>query len=169
MSPKLRTVLAILAVVVPLDQLTKWWVSENVSPYEPIAVIDGFFRITHARNPGGALGMFQDVPVYVFIVLTLVALWLVLSFYRRIPPGDLLSATALGLILSGALGNLIDRVRQGEVVDFLQFDLGLFVFPDFNVADSAIVIGVALLLIDVVALEAEHGAREPSGPREPSA
>jgi signal peptidase II len=132
-------------------------------------VIDGFFRITHARNPGGALGFFQDVPVVVFIVLTIVALWLVISFYRRVPAGDILSATALGLILAGALGNLADRVRHGEVIDFIQFDLGLFVFPDFNVADSAIVIGVALLLLDVVALEAEHGAREPGGPREPTA
>ncbi len=169
MSPKLRTVLAILAVVLPLDQLSKWWVAGNVSPYEPLVVIDGFFRITHARNPGGALGFFQDVPVVVFIALTMVALWLVISFYRRIPPGDVLSATALGLILSGALGNLADRIRHGEVVDFLQFDLGLFIFPDFNVADSAIVIGVALLLLDVVALEAEHGAREPGEPREPTA
>jgi signal peptidase II len=169
MTAKLRTVLAILSVVLPLDQAVKWWVARNVSPFEPVVVIDGFFRITHARNPGGALGFFQDVPVAVFVVLTLVALWLVVSFYRSIPAGDVLSATALGLILSGALGNLVDRVWHGEVIDFLQFDLGLFIFPDFNVADSAIVIGVALLLLDVVALEAEHGARETSGPKEPLA
>jgi signal peptidase II len=169
MSPKLRTVLVILLVVLPLDQVTKWWVAENVSPFEPIVLVEGFFRITHARNPGGALGFFQGVPPIVFIGLTLVALWLVASFYRSIPKGDVLSATALGLILSGALGNLADRVRHGEVIDFLQFDLSLFVFPDFNVADSAIVVGVALLLLDVVALEAEHGAREASGPKEPTA
>ena len=85
---------------------------------------------------------------------------------RQVAPGDRLSASALGLIVSGALGNLIDRVARQEVVDFLQFDLGLFVFPDFNVADSAIVIGVGLLLLDVITSEAEESA--PSEP-EPEA
>ncbi len=158
MSPKLRILLAIVVIVFPLDQLTKLWIAANVSPFEPLVLIDGFLQLTHARNPGMALGLFQSVPVFVFIGLTLVALWLVVSFFRRIPAGDVLSATALGLILAGALGNLVDRALRGEVIDFIQFDLGLFIFPDFNVADSAIVIGVALLLVDVVALEAEHAS-----------
>jgi signal peptidase II len=160
-TPKLRTLLLIVAVVLPLDQISKIWVSRHVSPMDPIVLIDGFFRITHARNPGMALGLFQDAPVVGFIALTLVALGLILSFFRRVPDSDVLSATALGLILAGALGNLIDRVLRGEVVDFLQFDLKLFVFPDFNFADSAIVIGVLLLLLEVVASEA--GAGEEAG------
>lgn len=169
MTPKLRTLLAILAVVFPLDQLTKLWIAANVSPFEPLVLIEGFLQLTHARNPGMALGLFQNVPVIVFIALTLVALWLVLSFFRRIPAGDLLSATALGLILAGALGNLVDRALRGEVIDFIQFNLGLFIFPDFNVADSAIVIGVGLLLIDVVALEAEQASGEAGEPGKPTA
>jgi signal peptidase II len=119
-------------------------------------VIDGFFRLTHARNPGAALGLFQQAPMWIFVALTAAALVLIGSFYRKLPQGDRFSASALGLILGGAIGNLIDRVRLGEVVDFLQFDLGLFIFPDFNFADSSIVIGVSLLLLEVVALEAEE-------------
>ena len=150
MSRKLGPLLTLFALVLLLDQLTKLWVAANVSPFHPIPVISGFFRITHARNPGAALGLFPSIPVGVFVVLTLAAIGLVVSFYRRIDPQDRISAAALGLILGGAIGNLIDRVFRGEVVDFLQFDLGLFIFPDFNVADSSIVIGVALLLRDLV-------------------
>ncbi len=164
MSPKLRIVLVLVAVLVPLDQATKWWIANNVSPLDPIEVIPGFFRLTHARNPGAALGLFQDVPIFVFIGLTLVALGLIWSFYRQVESDDRMSAAALGLIVAGALGNLCDRVLHQAVVDFLQFDLGLFIFPDFNVADSAIVIGVGLLLLDVLTAEAQESAPEPPGP-----
>lgn len=160
MTPKLRTLLILLAVIVPLDQLTKWLVEANIPAggyIAPIASLDGFFRVTHARNSGAALGFGQGVPVYLFVVMVCVALLLIASFFRKIEPGDRLSAVSLGLIVSGALGNLIDRITRGEVVDFLQFNLGIFVFPDFNVADSAIVIGVALLLLDVVTQETEEG------------
>ena len=170
MTPKLRTLLALMAVISPLDQITKSLVSayiERGSYWAPIAALEGFFRVTHARNPGGALGLAQGVPVLVFIVLSLVALVMIGSFFRRIEPNDRLSAVSLGLIVSGALGNLIDRVaRGGEVVDFLQFNLGLFVFPDFNVADSAIVIGVVLLLLDVVTHETEDGVTRQNLPGE---
>ena len=148
MLPKLRILILLCLLVLPLDQLTKGWVVANIPRYGGIEVIEGFFRITHARNPGAAFGFAQGAPVWMFIGLTAVALGLIGSFYRKIPPGDRLSAISLGLIVAGALGNLIDRVRYGEVVDFLQFDLQLFVFPDFNVADSAIVVGVGLLLLD---------------------
>ena len=163
MSPKLRIVLVLAAVLVPFDQLTKWWIANNVSPLAPIDVIPGFFRLTHARNPGAALGFFQEIPIAVFIALTLVALGLIWSFYRQVENDDRMSAAALGLIIAGALGNLIDRVVHQAVIDFLQFDLGLFIFPDFNVADSAIVIGVGLLLLDVLTAEAQESAAEPPG------
>jgi len=170
MTPKLRTLLALMAVIVPLDQLTKSLVVtyvERGSYWAPIAALDGFFRITHARNPGAALGLAQGVPVFVFVTLTIVALVMIGSFFRRIEPHDRLSAVSLGLIVSGALGNVIDRIaRGGEVVDFLQFNLGLFIFPDFNVADTAISIGVALLLLDVVTHETEQGVTRKSLPGE---
>ncbi len=151
MSRKLTLLGLVFCLVLPLDQTSKAWVVGNVSVFDPIPVIPGFFQITHARNTGGAFGLFQDTPVVVFVVLTLLAIGLVISFYRRVEPDDRLSAVGLGLILAGAIGNLIDRVfRGGEVVDFLQFDLGVFIFPDFNVADSAICIGIVLLLRDLV-------------------
>src|SRR5262245_18569806 len=160
MSPKLRTLLLILAVVVPLDQLTKQLVVTHIAPGDyiaPIQALDGFFRITHSRNSGAALGLLQNVGPYPFVVLTGVALVLIGSFWRRIDPHDRLSAVALGLIISGALDNLFDRVVRHEVIDWAQFNLGLFIFPDVNVADSAIVIGVTLLLLDVVTQEPEAG------------
>jgi signal peptidase II len=170
MSPKVRTLLALVAVIVPLDQLTKWLVSsyiERGSYWAPFASLDGFFRITHARNPGAALGLAQGLPVFVFIVLVAVALIMIGSFFRRIEPHDRLSAVSLSLIVAGALGNLTDRIfRNGEVVDFLQFNLGLFIFPDFNVADMAISIGVALLLLDVVTHETEQGVTRKNVPGE---
>jgi signal peptidase II len=158
LSPKLRILLSLVAVIVPLDQFTKWWVSQNVSPASPIEVIPGFFSIAHARNPGAALGLFPDAPIIILIGLTVVALGMILWFYIQVDRNDRLSAVALGLIVSGAIGNLIDRSVHQAVVDWLQFDLGLFVFPNFNVADSAIVIGVGLLLLDVVTSEAEETA-----------
>lgn len=163
-SPKLHGLVWPVLVLVPLDQLTKLWVASRIVHGSKTAVIDGFFWISHARNPGGALGLFQSVPVAVFIGLTLVALLLIWSFYRRVEADDRFSATALGLILAGAIGNLIDRVVRGEVVDFLKFNLGLFEFPDFNVADSAIVIGAGLLLLDLFASETEGAAEAPGEP-----
>jgi signal peptidase II len=158
-TPKLRTLLVTLAVVVPLDQLTKWWVSANVSQFDPLVVIPGFFQITHARNTGMALGLFREMPVIFFIVATLIALVAVVSVYRQFPTPDRHAGVSLGLIVGGAIGNLIDRVARGSVVDFLQFDLQVFIFPDFNVADSAIVIGVLLLLLEIGATDSER----PSG------
>jgi signal peptidase II len=169
MSPKLRALLFVVPPVVILDRITKWMVVENVPLHGRIDVIDGFFRITHARNSGAALGLFQDFPIWVFIGLTLVALGFIASFYRQLAADDVFSATALALILGGALGNLVDRSLLGEVVDFLQFDLKLFIFPDFNVADSAIVIGVGLLLLDAVAADSAQGSDVPAKEPEPGA
>jgi signal peptidase II len=170
MTPKIRTLLALVAVIVPLDQITKSLVSAGIergSYWAPFASLEGFFRITHARNPGAALGLAQGMPVWVFIALAGVALVMIGSFFRRIEPHDRLSAVSLGLIVSGALGNLTDRIfRGGEVVDFLQFNLGLFIFPDFNVADAAISIGVVLLLLDAVTHETEEGVTRKNAPGE---
>jgi signal peptidase II len=94
-----------------------------------------------------------------FIGFTLVAIGLIISFLRKLAPRDRFAALSLGLILSGAVGNLLDRVRHGEVVDFLHFILpGGYIWPDFNVADSLIVVGVIFLVLELFAVEGE--ARE---------
>ncbi len=164
MKPKLKALLIAFVVILPLDQISKHWVDENISAIEPIVVIDGFFHLTHARNPGMAFGLWRGAPKEIFIVLTLIALGLIGSFYRGLDERDSLSALGLGLILSGAIGNLIDRMTRGEVVDFLQFRFGSFTYPDFNIADSAIVCGVALLMLEIISQRTEEEIPEDRDP-----
>ncbi len=163
MTPKTRVALAALLISLPLDLLTKHLVSANLTFADRIPVIEGFFYLTHVRNTGAAFGLFADADptlrAYFFVGISTVAIGIIFSFDRRLAPGDRLSALALGLILGGALGNLHDRIRFGEVVDFLHFDLwGGYSWPDFNFADSFIVIGVGLLVLELLASEGEERA-----------
>jgi len=163
MSPKLRVGLVAFVFSLAFDQLTKIAVDLNMTYSDRIPVIEGFFYLTHVRNPGAAFGLFADgepmIRLTFFIGVSVVALGIILSFFRQLAPGDRLSALALGLILGGAVGNLIDRVLRGEVVDFLHFRLwGGYSWPDFNLADSFIVVGVAILVLDLLATEGENRA-----------
>jgi signal peptidase II len=167
MTPKLRIFLTAMGTGLVLDQATKIWIDASLTYADRIPVIEGFFYITHVRNPGAAFSLFADGPaefrLTFFIVATLLAIGVILSFFKRLAPGDRLSALALGLILGGAVGNLIDRVTRGEVVDFLHFRLwGGYSWPDFNLADSLIVVGVALLVLELLASEGESRA-DPAG------
>lgn len=172
-SPKLKTLLVAVVSVLVLDQSTKAWVASRITPgsmVDAIPVIDGFFYITHARNPGAAFGLLLDWPwewrLAVFIGVAVLAFTVIVSFYRGLAPGERFNALALGLILGGSLGNLTDRLVRGEVIDFLHFRLwGGFAWPDFNVADSCIVVGVTALIIELLATEgasraAQEGASE---------
>ncbi|KYQ86973.1 MULTISPECIES: signal peptidase II [Thermoactinomyces] len=129
------------------DQTTKWLVEHKMNLYESIPVIDGFFYLTSHRNRGAAFGILQD-KIWLFVSITLIVigfvvyyLWLVKDEKNPWMP------TAFSLILGGAAGNLIDRIRLGEVVDFLHFQFGAYQFPIFNLADSSIVVGVFLLVV----------------------
>ena len=160
MTPKLKLFLGALLVAIPLDQITKEWISRSLTYADEVRVIPGFFHITHVRNPGAAFGLLasssEPVRIFFFIGVACVAIGLIFSFYRKLAPGDRFSALSLGLILGGAVGNLIDRLRYGEVVDFLHFRLwGGYTWPDFNLADSFIVVGVILLVIELLASEGE--------------
>lgn len=167
MPPKTR-IFAVAAIVSALlDQATKIAIDTQLDFTARIPVIDGFFYITHVRNPGAAFGLFADsapfIRVTLFIGITLVAIAMIFGFQRKLAPGDRFSALSLGLILGGAVGNLIDRVFRGEVVDFLHFRLwGGYQWPDFNLADSFIVVGVALLVIELLAIEGETRS-DPAG------
>ena len=172
MTPKLRVLLIAFAISLPLDILTKYLIDTYVGYADRISVIEGFFYLTHVRNPGAAFGLFADTNAvlrqWFFVGVSILAVLIILSFFRQLARGDRLSALALGLILGGAVGNLIDRIARSEVVDFLHFRLwGGYSWPDFNVADSCIVIGVAILLIELLATEGEK--RASPGPDEPSA
>jgi signal peptidase II len=163
MTPKLRIGLGALLVSLLLDLVSKHWIDQNLPYGDKRAVIEGFFYITHVRNPGAAFGLFATAPetfrITFFISVSVLAIGVILSFYRRLAPGDRLSALALGMILGGAVGNLVDRVRYGEVVDFLHFRLWKgYSWPDFNLADSFIVVGVALLMLELLATEGRDDA-----------
>ncbi|MEE8581874.1 MAG: signal peptidase II [Myxococcota bacterium] len=166
-TPKLRILLGALLFTVPLDQLSKWWVDATLPQGDRVPIIEGFFYLTHARNAGAAFGLFDQEPAETrlisFIVVSLVAFVVIVSFFRRLAPRDRLTALALGMILGGATGNFIDRVMRGEVIDFLQFQLwGGYRWPDFNLADGFIIVGVSALIFDLLASEAVTRAGEPS-------
>lgn len=158
LKAKLFGTAALLALA--SDYVTKCWIVQNVERFDRIDVIEGFFAITHVRNSGAAFGLLRNFPeefrLPFFLGVSLLAGLLVFSFYRKLAPGDRLSSVALGLILGGAIGNMIDRVTLGEVVDFLHFRLWRnYSWPDFNLADSWIVIGVALLFVELLASESD--------------
>ena len=173
MAPKSRFFFVAFAIALAIDQVTKTWVVKTLAFTDQVSVIDGFFYLTHVRNPGAAFSLFADAPAEIrapfFIGTTLIALVLIISFFRKLSPGDRLSALALGLILGGAVGNLLDRLIYGEVVDFLHLRLWAgYSWPDFNVADSSIVIGVALLVLELFASEGESLEGPPGSESDPA-
>jgi signal peptidase II len=144
--------LLVPVLIMAADQLTKTLVREHVGQYDQIEVIDGFFRINFVQNKGAAFGLFSDMEDFgrelLLGVLGGVALILVVIYSLRLPPNEWVAQLGLHMIFAGAIGNRIDRFIVGRVTDFLEFYWGDFRFPAFNVADSAIVMGVCLLLID---------------------
>ncbi len=148
-----KTRFALLAALVfAADQWTKWWIESHVPLHTARDVIPGFFQLSHVRNTGIAFGMFASrdgsILAWIVVAIEVSAMILVASYYRRAPAGHRRILTALALIFGGALGNVFDRVVSGGVTDFLGFYLGSFRWPDFNLADSAIVVGVGLVLLD---------------------
>lgn len=146
--------LLITIVVLALDQLSKYWAFHSLKPVLSIEVIPGLFRFTYATNRGVAFSLFADsefnVPV-IFAVISLVAAILVLAYLIRTPGNNILGSAALSLLLAGIVGNLIDRVRLGEVIDFIDVHLAeKYTWPTFNVADSAICVGAILLAIEMI-------------------
>ncbi len=140
----------IVILVVVLDQLTKLWIVSHFGLYESLQVIPGFFQITYLTNTGAAFGLLAGHPAWwrqVFFVGVAVAALVAIAFlYRKMARESVWYQVALALICGGAIGNLIDRIRLGSVVDFLYFSVAGHYWPAFNVADSAITIGVALFL-----------------------
>ena len=151
--PRLAEVAIAVAVIV-LDQITKALVRRDLALYESHEIIPGLVSLVHGRNVGMAFGVFSGgglpAQAVVLAVLSGAVLLLVLSHWRRLADGPVLLRLALSLIAGGAVGNLIDRVRLGYVTDFVHVYWRQHQWPDFNVADSAISIGIVLLLLDAV-------------------
>ncbi len=141
-------------LVLALDRVTKSAIAQRLSLHDSIPVIPGFFRIVHAENPGAAFGIFADSPsewkVAVLIAFSIVALLVVFALLWKNSHRLTTTGIGLSLILGGAVGNLWDRVVTHRVVDFLLFYIGPHQWPAFNVADSAIVVGAALLTIEIL-------------------
>ncbi len=152
MKNKYLWVGSIIGFVVIFDQITKYFVEKQVRLYEVIRVIPGFFNITHVRNKGAAFSLFSGAPEtfrsMFFITVTIAAIVVIAALIRK--TRERLLIVSFSLIAGGAVGNLIDRVRYGEVVDFIQWYIKSYYWPSFNVADSAITIGVGLLVIDML-------------------
>jgi signal peptidase II len=142
--------LIISAGVLLCDQLTKALVLVRLPLYRSIPIIPGLFSLTHIHNPGGAFGFMagNDTHLrhYLFLCASVAALVLILYYYKHTPGSQRVLCAALAMIFGGAVGNLIDRFRMGEVVDFLDFYVGRLHWPAFNVADSAITIGIGIFI-----------------------
>ena len=152
---KMKLFVPVFLATFAIDQWTKLWILDRFSYGEEQVIIPGFFNLTHVRNPGGAFSFLATMPQELrqsfFLGTGLLAIVLLLVFLRRIDARDGLGATAIGGVLGGAIGNLVDRLRLGEVVDFLDFRLiGGYVWPTFNMADCWIVVGVALLMLQML-------------------
>lgn len=131
----------IFLVIVIADQLSKWMVASSLRLHESIAVIPGVFHITYVQNPGAAFGLFAyQQPLFIAVAVLMIGLAVI--YRRRIRQESRLFQWAVTIGISGALGNLIDRIRLGYVVDFFDFRM----FPVFNIADVAITVGVILLV-----------------------
>lgn len=151
MKSKYFILIFISVVGVVVDQWTKHIVHTRFAWGESVSVIQGFFALTYVRNSGAAFGIMHKAPAYFrdpfFIAVPVVALFIILFLFVRLHQSQRLTAVALSLILSGAIGNLIDRLRFGYVIDFLDFYWKDYHWPAFNVADSCIVVGVTILFI----------------------
>lgn len=143
--------------VILLDQVTKWLIVQRLQLGESIKVIEDFFYITSHRNRGAAWGILQG-QMWFFYVITVVVIIGLIYYMQTAVKGKKLFGISLGLMLGGAIGNFIDRVYRKEVVDFVQTFIFGYDFPVFNIADSALVIGVALLMLQM--LREEREARE---------
>lgn len=142
--------LIITLLVLGLDQLTKELISRSLYLHETRSVIPGFFNLVYTGNTGAVFGIFQGVGLpylrWILISLSFAALALVAVFFARVPADDRLNLVGFSLVLGGALGNIVDRIARESVVDFLEFYVRDYRWPAFNVADSAICIGIAILV-----------------------
>jgi len=149
------TKLAVISgLVAILDQITKAIILKNIPLHHSVTVIPRFFNITHIHNPGGAFGFMasqnSSVRNLLFLFLSSLAVCFVFYFYKNTPRTHPLLATGIALIFGGAIGNLIDRIRFGKVVDFLDFYIGTYHWPAFNVADSAITVGIIIFIFHIL-------------------
>lgn len=143
-------------IIIAIDQLTKWIVVRTMEIGERIPVIENFFYLTSHRNSGAAWGILEGQMMF-FYIITVIFVIGAIYYMEKYAREDKLLAISLGLVLGGAIGNFIDRLLHQEVVDFFDFYLFGYNFPIFNVADSALTIGVILVIIATIFDETQKG------------
>ncbi len=151
MKSKYIILVCLAGLVITLDQISKLYVAHHFQLHESLTVIPNFFNLIYIRNTGAAFGLLSRAPesfrIPFFIIIPLIALTIIVLIFKKTQETQLLMITALSLILGGAIGNFIDRLRFNYVIDFLDFHwFNKYHWPAFNVADSTIVIGVVLLI-----------------------
>jgi len=141
-------------VIIVLDQITKVYIDTHMTLHECIPVIQGFFNITYVRNPGAAFGILSDATPFIralfLIGVSIFAAGLIVYYIARMKKEDILLVYGMSLIMGGAVGNLIDRIRLGEVIDFLDVFISTYHWPAFNVADSAVTVGAIILFYKLI-------------------
>jgi signal peptidase II len=141
---------AVAGTVVLLDQVTKTMIQRAMQIHESIPVVRGLFSLTYIRNTGAAFGLFagraDGLRMAFFGTVSVIAIVFLWTLFAKTPRAALSGRLAIALVMGGAMGNLLDRIRYGEVVDFLDFYVGPYHWPAFNVADSCISVGVALMV-----------------------
>lgn len=151
MNRSITILMATFSGVVLLDQVSKWWIMTTFSLFELRPVIDGFFNLVFVTNSGAAFGLLAGPQVWwrqlFFVSVAIFALGVLVGAYRHYRLQGTAWVVAIGLIAGGAVGNLIDRLRFGSVIDFLDFYINTHHWPAFNVADSAITVGVGIFFL----------------------
>jgi signal peptidase II len=161
---KLITFALVSAGVILIDQITKWIIKTTMNLHQTIEVIGDFFTISYILNSGIAFGLFDDsaspIKRPLLIIISIIALAIIVYIFFSLPKSVKMSGLAMGLIFGGAIGNMIDRIARGLVVDFLDFDfpdiiirpLNIYMtrWPTFNVADSSVLIGIVILLVIII-------------------
>lgn len=132
-------------LILLIDQGSKYIVKTTMTLYESIPVIPNIFHLTYIENPGAAFGLLANQRVF-FVIITVIILTTIIYFYYKLKGENLILRVALGMVVGGAIGNLIDRLRIGAVTDFLDFRI----WPVFNIADSAIVVGMIYLAYQII-------------------
>ena len=152
MTLKYRVLVLVSLVTIVLDQATKLYIARTLPLHAMIRVIENFFTITYLRNRGAAFGILATSPwrLPFFILVSTIAVVVILTVIKKLRDEQKLALFSLSLILAGAVGNLIDRVSYGEVIDFIFVHWYEHYWPAFNVADSAICVGVFLLALDMI-------------------
>jgi len=150
--PRRFTILTVVtATIVALDQVTKSYIAHMMHLHQSIPIIPGYFNLTYIRNPGAAFGILASSSsgfrMIFFVITSLFALGLLATIFLRLQPDDWWGQLTISSIFGGAIGNLIDRLQFGEVIDFLDFYINGYHWPAFNVADTAICLGVISLFI----------------------